>query len=66
VSTKRRTEKSASHNARREHDRQVRQHEAQTSNPWHQSKSARIGMSVVAIIAVASLTLLFVGGVIRW
>jgi hypothetical protein len=66
VSTKHKTEKSASHNARREHDRQARQHEAQTSNPWHQSKNAQIGMGVIAVIAVVSLTLLFVGGVIRW
>jgi hypothetical protein len=66
VSTKHQSEKSRSHNARREHDRQARQHEAQTSNPWHQSKNARIGMSAVAVIAVASLTLLFVAGVIRW
>lgn len=66
MSTKHHTEKSRSHNARREHDRQVRQHEAQTGNAWHQSKNARIGMGAIAVVVVASLTLLFVGGVIRW
>lgn len=66
MSTKHHTEKSRSHNARREHDRQVRQREAQTSNPWHQSKNARIGMGAVATIVVVSLSLLFVAGVIHW
>lgn len=66
MSTKHHTEKSQSHNARREHDRQAREREAQTSNPWHQSNNARIGMGAIAVVVVASLTLLFVGGVIRW
>jgi len=66
VSTKQHSEKSRSHNARKEHDRKARAHEAQTTNPWHQSKNARIGMGAVAVIVVASLSLLFVAGVIRW
>jgi hypothetical protein len=66
LSNKHHTESSHSHNARKEHDREVRAREEETSNPWHQSKNARIGMGVVAIIIVVSLTLLFVGGVIRW
>ena len=66
MSNKHHTESSHSHNARKEHDRQARAHEQQTSNPWHQSKNARIGMGVVAVIVVASITMLFVAGVIRW
>jgi hypothetical protein len=66
LSTKHNTEKSRSHDARREHDRKSRQYETRTSNPWHQSNGARIAMGVLAVIVVASLTLLFVGGVIRW
>ena len=66
MSTKHQTESSKSHNARKKHDQQARQHEETTGNPWHESKGARIGMAALAIIVVVSLTLLFVGGVIRW
>ena len=66
LSKKHHTESSHSHNARKQHDRQVRQYEESTSNPWHQSKNARIGMGVIAVIAVVSISLLFIGGVIRW
>jgi hypothetical protein len=62
----RHTESSHSHNARKEHDRKVRQYEDTTGNPWHESKNARIAMGVIAVIAVVSITLLFVSGVIRW
>jgi hypothetical protein len=66
LSNKHHTESSKSHNARKEHDRKVRQYEETTSNPWHQSKGARIGMAVIAVVAIVSITLLFVSGVIRW
>ena len=66
MSKKHQTESSHSHNARKEHDRKARQYEEQASNPWHQSKNARIGMGVIAVIAVVSISLLFIGGVIRW
>jgi len=66
LSNKHHTESSKSHNARKKHDQQARQYEESTGNPWHESKGARIGMAVIAIIAVVSLTLLFVGGVIHW
>jgi hypothetical protein len=66
VSNKHHSESSTSHNARKKHDQQARHYEETTGNPWHQSNTARIGMSVIAVIAVVSLTLLFVGGVIRW
>jgi hypothetical protein len=62
----RHSESSHSHNARKQHDRQVRQYEDTTGNPWHQSKNARIGMAVVVVIAIVSITLLFISGVIRW
>ena len=63
---KHQTESSHSHNARKQHDRQERAYEQSTGNPWHESKNARIGMGIVAVIAVVSITLLFVSGVIRW
>ena len=66
MSNKHHTESSKSHNARKKHDQQARQYEETTGNPWHESKGARIGMAAIAIIAVVSLTLLFVGGVIHW
>ena len=66
MSNKHHTESSKSHNARKKHDQQARQYEESTGNPWHESNGARIGMAVIAIIAVVSLTLLFVGGVIHW
>ena len=69
MSNKHHTESSHSHDQKRKaHDRQMREYEQHTSqsNPWHQSKNARIGMAVVAVIAVVSISLLFIGGVIRW
>ena len=65
LSNKHHSESSKSHNARKKHDQQARQHEQATGNPWHESKGARIGMAAIAIIAVVSLTLLFLGGVIK-
>jgi hypothetical protein len=69
LSNKHHTESSHTHDQKRkEHDRKQREYEHSTSasNPWHQSKNARIAMAVVAVVAVVSITLLFVGGVIRW
>ena len=66
MSKKHHTESSHSHNARKEHDRKAREHEEQATNPWHQSKNARIAMGAIAVIAVVSISLLFIGGVIRW
>ena len=66
MSTKHHTESSHSHNARKQHDREARAHEQQTGNPWHESNTARIGLGIVAVVAIVTLTLLFVGGVIRW
>ncbi len=66
LSNKHHTESSKSHNARREHDRKIRQYEDHTSNPWHQSNTARIAMGVIAVIVVVSISLLFISGVIRW
>lgn len=60
------TKSSHAHNSRKEHDREVRAYEETTGNPWHESKNARIGMAVVVVIAVVSITLLFISGVIRW
>ncbi len=69
MSNKHHTESSHSHDQKRkEHDRKMREYEHETtaSNPWHQSKNARIGMSVVAVVAVVSITLLFISGAIKW
>lgn len=66
MSNKHHSESSHSHNARKKHDHEVRAYEETTSNPWHQSNGARIGIAVVAIIMVVSLTGLFMAGVIRW
>jgi hypothetical protein len=69
LSNKHHTESSHSHaTKRKQHDRQMREYEHETtaSNPWHQSKNARIGMAAIAVIAAASISLLFIAGVIRW
>ena len=69
MSNKHHTESTHSHDQKRKaHDRQMREYEHNTdmSNPWHESKNVRIGMAVVAVVAVVSITLLFISGVIRW
>ena len=69
MSNKHHTESSHSHDQKRKaHDREMREYEHSTdaSNPWHESKNVRIGMAVVAVVAVVSITLLFISGVIRW
>jgi hypothetical protein len=69
LSNKHHTESSHSHDQKRKaHDRQMREYEQHTdaSNPWHQSTNARMGMAVVAVVAVLSISLLFISGVIRW
>ena len=69
MSNKHHTESSHTHDQKRKaHDRKMREYEQHTdaSNPWHQSKNARIGMAVVAVVAVVSISLLFISGVIRW
>ena len=63
------TESSHSHDQKRkELDRKMREYEHDTpiGNPWHQSNPVRIGMAVVAIVAIVSLTLLFMSGIIKW
>jgi hypothetical protein len=42
------------------------EHNTSASNPWHQSQGARIGMAVVAVVAIVSISLLFVSGAIKW
>ena len=69
MSNKHHTESSHSHDQKRKaHDREMREYEQHTdaSNPWHQSQGARIGMVVIAVVAVVSISLLFISGVIRW
>lgn len=51
---------------RRKHDARERTYEQETTTPWHQSKTLRYAMFAIVVIAVLSLTLLFVGGVIKW
>jgi hypothetical protein len=51
-------------NERREHDRKVRTHDADVyAGP---SKTARYALAGAAIIVVATLTILFMAGFIRW
>jgi hypothetical protein len=51
---------------RREHDRQARAQEASLGRPWHASPAIRYAFIVLAFVVVLTLTLLFVGGVIKW
>jgi len=66
VSNKHHSESSHSHNARKKHDQQARHYEETTGNPWHESKGARIGMAVIAGIAILSITLLFMSGIFHF
>lgn len=69
MSNKHHTESSHSHDQKRkEHDRKMREYEHDTTvgNPWHQSNPVRIAMAVVAVVAIVSLTLLFMSGIIKW
>ena len=51
---------------RRQHDRQVKAHEADLGRPWHASPAIRYAFIVLAFVVVLSITLLFVGGFIKW
>ena len=51
---------------RQEHDRKARAYEETTGNPYHLSKSARMVVGVLAVIAAVLLTGLFVSGFVRW
>ena len=62
----RHSESGRSRNERREHDRQVRAQEASLGRPWHASPAIRYAFIVLAFVVVLSITLLFVGGVIKW
>jgi hypothetical protein len=62
----RHSESGRSRTQRREHDRQVRAQEAELGRPWHASPAVRYGFIVLAVVVVLSITLLFVGGAIKW
>ena len=62
----RHSESGRSRSQRRQHDRQVRAQEASLGRPWHASPAIRYAFIVLAFVVVASITLLFVGGVIKW
>jgi hypothetical protein len=66
MAKKHRSESGRHRNERRQHDRQVRAHEADLGRPWHASPAVRYGFMVLAVVVVASISLLFIGGVIRW
>lgn len=60
------TESSPSHSARREHDRKTRAHNEDVYASGGVSKNVRYGLIAVAAIMVVTLTVLFIGGFIRW
>lgn len=62
----RHSESGRTRSQRREHDQQVRAHEADLGRPWHASPAVRYAFIVLAFVVVLTLTLLFVGGVIKW
>lgn len=63
---KRHSESGRTRNQRREHDRKERAYETAAVQPWHGSPIVRIGIAVVAVVTVVSITLLFLSGAIKW
>ena len=69
LSNKHHTESSHSHDQKRKaHDRKMREYEQHTTRPTRGTsrRTPASGWSVVAVVAVVSITLLFISGVIRW
>jgi hypothetical protein len=62
----RHSESGRSRNERRAHDRQARAHEAELGRPWHASPAIRYAFIVLAFVVVLTISLLFIGGVIKW
>ena len=62
----RHSESGRTRSQRREHDRQARAHEADLGRPWHASPAIRYAFIVLAFVVVLTLTLLFIGGAIKW
>lgn len=62
----RHSESGRTRSQRREHDQQARAHEADLGRPWHASPAVRYAFIVLAFVVVLTLTLLFVGGIIKW
>jgi hypothetical protein len=60
------TESSPSHNPRRRHDQNARQHEQDVYEGGGVSKTMQLALAVVAAIMVVTLTVLFIGGFISW
>lgn len=63
---KHQTESSPSHSARRDHDRKTRAHEEDVYAGGGLSKNVRYALIGVAGFMVVSLTVLFIGGFIKW
>jgi hypothetical protein len=73
MSTKKKhqTESNRSHNARREHDRQARAHNADvyatsSGSGGGVSRNVRWVMAGIAVLVVVSLTVMFMAGWIEW
>ena len=56
------SESGRNRNERQEHDRESREYEATTGNPYHLSKAVRGAAAVLAILTAVALTGLFVIG----
>lgn len=60
------SESGRSRNERKQHDQREKAYEEHTEMAWHQNTGARVGMVVLAVVAIAGLTGMFVAGLIKW
>jgi hypothetical protein len=66
MSNKRHSESGRKRSERRKHDQRERAYEEHTEMAWHENKTTRYVMVALVVIAIVTLTGLFVGGVIKW
>jgi hypothetical protein len=66
MSNKHRSESGRKRSERRKHDQRERAYEEHTEMAWHENKTTRYVMVALVVIAILSLTALFIGGVIKW
>ncbi len=68
MSKQKHSESGRHRNERREHDREAREYEENvyTGPAPHISKGARYAGLAVVVIVIIGITVLFMGGVIRW
>ncbi len=63
---KRHSESGRKRSERRKHDQRERAYEEHTEMAWHENKTTRYIMVALVVIAIVSLSVLFIGGFIKW